>query len=128
MFKPCGSNVVVKQLPIKQATDSGIIMYSSDEQRRRQMGENVGILIEVGPMAWEYVDDDGKPFTHQQAEVGDVVFFARYAGQQYTAGEIMEGKRGKDEPYYHLMPSADIMGVMPEDMAREYKQQRGVQE
>lgn len=128
MFKPCGSYVVVKQLPVKKTTESGLIIHSDDEQKRRQMGENVGILTEVGPMAWEYVDENGKTFTHEQAKVGDVVFFTRYSGVQYSENEIMKGQRTKDETYYHLMPSADIMGVMPEEMAKEYKQQRGVQE
>lgn len=126
MFKPCGSQVLVKQIPVKETTAGGIITSSAIEQSREQMGKDVGVLIEVGPMAWEFVADDGKTFIQPQAKVGDVVIFAKYAGKQFTEGEVMNGRRSKDEPYYHLMSSADILGVMPEDMAKQYKEQRGV--
>lgn len=128
MFKPCGSQVLVKQMPVKATTAGGIITSSSDDLRRQQMGEDVGVVVEVGPMAWEYVDEAGKTFTQPQANIGDVVIFQKYAGKQFTEGEIMEGRRKQDEPYYHLMSSADIIGVMPEDMAKQYKEQRGVKE
>lgn len=131
MFKPCGTMVLVKQMPVEKTSKGGIITSSADEAQRQQAGEDVGILVAEGPLAWQYdVYEDGKKKTIDapQAKVGDVVIFVKYAGKQYTEKEIMDGQRRKGETFYHLMGFDDILGVMPEDMATEYKQQRGVKE
>lgn len=128
MFKPTGSQVLVKQMPVKAERESGIITMSSSEQKRQQLGENIGILVDAGPMAWEFVDDDGKTFKLEQAMPGDVVLFQRYSGIDYQESKLKGEATDKGEPSYRIMSSADIVGVMDKEEAIEYKRKRGVKE
>lgn len=131
MFKPTGRSVVVKQLPFESKSGGGIITATKDEADRQQAGEDTGVLVDIGPLAWEYeVYEDGKPKLVKliPAEIGDVVVFNKYAGKQYTHSEIMDGRRKSGEVFYHIMDCEDIRGVLPKDMVDSYKQKRGNEE
>ena len=97
---PAGYRVLVKQVAIKKKTESGILLYSPKEEKRQQRGEPTGILMAVGPLAWQHERLGGKPW----AEVGDLVRFGRYAGDAFEQAE--------DGTHWHVMNDEDILGVI----------------
>ena len=68
----------VKDGPLK-----GFQMDVGDDFKRQKAGAVIGEIVEIGPMAWRAFDGDHsawKPW----AEVGDVVYFAKYGGKFIT--------------------------------------------
>lgn len=125
MFKPKGNMILVKQIPVSKTSAGGIILGTYDEEKRQQKGQQVGIVVELGPDAYskESGFDGGSPY----CKAGDVVIFPRYSGTQYLISDIMNKTPEENEVHYHLMSDTDVMGVMGEEMSAEYKKQRGIE-
>lgn len=126
MFEPRGNMILVEQVPVETKTESGIITSTALEEQRQQLGQQVGIVRKLGPDA--YNSDSGFHGSEHYCAVGDVVLFPRYSGTQYQESQIFNKISQPGEVHWHVMPDTDVMGVMPEDQAKLYKQDRGVKE
>lgn len=89
---PKGYTLLIKPLVIENKTESGIIMRAASEEDKAQMAQVYGVVIEIGPCAW---DDEPVP----RAKVGENVVFRRYSGEQFT---------GNDGEKYRVILDKDV--------------------
>lgn len=100
--RPCGHLILVHIPRIETRSGGGIILHTEGdpaERKRVEDSRQTGILHSVGQTGWSDIGD-GSPW----AEVGDKVYFKRYAGVEY---------RDKDDELYRIMNNDDIMAVFP---------------
>jgi co-chaperonin GroES (HSP10) len=88
-YRPVGDYVLV--LPDNAPGESlGGIMFTETQQDRDGKAAETGVLVAIGDGAWAWNSDRSRPFTGTKPEVGQRVWFARYAGsQQYGADKVM---------------------------------------
>jgi co-chaperonin GroES (HSP10) len=110
MLQAVGYRVVIKPieaiLTLEEAeagvaphlAEKGFQVKSEKERQREEHGENHGVIIHLGPTAFERLG--GIPMW---ADVGETVVFSRYAG---TAVEHPPGSGNK----YQIMNDEDIFG------------------
>jgi len=94
-WKPTGHRVLVKVEKIEEVTQGGIII-PSEITKREQLGQDGGIVVEIGNTAYS---DQESPW----CKVGDYVKFGRYAGQLITP------KEAKDGIEYRVLNDLDIV-------------------
>lgn len=78
------------------------VIKSSNEQSRQSKGSDIGIVVHLGPEAFQH-----ERFTTDWCEIGDMVLFRRYEGHQF---EFPPGSGTR----YHLINDEDIFGVLKE--------------
>lgn len=103
-LRPTEYNVVVA--PAVMPERAGSIFLPDEAQERMGLALQIGRLVAVSPIAFNYDDDWpdlGKP------EVGNVVWFSRFAGGEFT---------GADGRVYRLIKDKDI-GAVIETVALE---------
>ena len=102
MMNPTGHHVLVKQAPIKKK--AGSIIIAHDDEKLAQNAQQIGKIVAIGPQAWEAFGPNysGRPW----AEVGDLVYFPRYAG-----GVVEDPYTGE---YFVLMTDEDIKIIVQE--------------
>lgn len=106
MLQPLGHTVLVEVEQVKTDTDWGFqIITDSDKKKLEQAGQIVGTVVAIGNQAWKAfsLNFDGEPW----AEVGDKVFFSRYAGKN-----IQDPETGK---MYLLLNDEDIRARIIEE-------------
>lgn len=86
---PIGDRVLV--LPDKApATSTGGIQFTETQQDRDGKAAETGVLVAVGDGAWTWNSDRSRPFDGTKPEVGQRVWFERYAGsEQYGVDGVM---------------------------------------
>ena len=94
---PTGHHVLVLPDKVEEKTEGGIYL-PEPAREEEQRAATKGILIDVGPTAWQEFAD-GEPW----AQKGDYVSYAKYGGIN------MKGKDGKD---YILLNDQDILAVL----------------
>ena len=94
-WKPTGHRVLVRVTQIEEVTQGGIII-PQDVTKREQLGQDGGIVVEVGNTAYS---DQESPW----CKVGDYVKFGRYAGQ------LISPKEAKDGIEYRVLNDLDIV-------------------
>lgn len=97
-IKPLGHRILIKPEEITKEvkTSSGITLYKPDQTvDLERAGVDRGIVVEIGPTAWLDPQLGGKAW----CEVGDTVYWARYAGKPVTVGDIT----------YHLVNDEDLI-------------------
>ena len=94
-LKPLGDRVIVKQAEAEETTASGLILTTKDKEKPQR-----GEVIAVGE--GKYIDDELVPLS---VEVGDVVVYGKYGGQEITVD-------GED---YLILRSDDIYAVVVDD-------------
>ena len=67
-------------------TDWGFDLSVSDTHKREKAATVVGEVVSIGPMAWKAFDGDN-PDWSSWAEIGDIVYFAKYGGKFITINE-----------------------------------------
>lgn len=67
--------------------ESRIITVSDEEKKRLEMGSTVGIVVGIGPLAYDLHDKLPCPLS-----LGDLVGFGRYAGKDFHTKDI-EGNK-----------------------------------
>jgi chaperonin GroES len=77
---PLEYNCVIALDPTEEKTSGGIILPGQRVERNR-LEETEGTLVSASPLAFKF--EEGAP----KAEVGDRVYFARYAGILVERGE-----------------------------------------
>lgn len=97
---PQGNRILILPLEVEQKTQSGIILSTLTENEREQMGNTTGIVIEVGPEAFE-------DCTTVWCKEGDRVIFAKYSGLLYL---------GKDNKKYRIINYDNIVGTLDADV------------
>lgn len=116
-IKAVGFRVIVKADPVEKKTDSGIVL--AVDERRESAASQKGTVVEIGPMAWKntlygYGLPDWKPW----CEVGDRVYFARYAGKR-----IVDDQGPNKEPdVYFVLNDEDVQCIiLDETVQGEYE-------
>ena len=94
-WKPTGHRVLVKVTKVEEISQGGIII-PKDVTKREQLGQDGGIVVEVGNTAYS---DQESPW----CKVGDYVKFGRYAGQ------LISPKEAKDGIEYRVLNDLDIV-------------------
>jgi len=110
---PKGNRVVVKPDDLEEVTEGGIVIPGTVKEHHQQ-GQAIGTVVDIGPdcwiesTEWIYRPIDGQMklvekrvsgYSEPFAEVGDRVFFARYAGLQV---------KGEDGEAYRILNDLDI--------------------
>jgi len=111
---PAGNRVLVYVDQIKEQTKDTIIELLPDTIEAQQSSNASGIVIEIGPDAFQHVTEkvyraiDGvlklvevhkRGYSEPFAVAGDRISFAKYAGQKYV---------GKDDERYLVINDEDI--------------------
>lgn len=120
---PLGHLVMVRVPELDRVSSGGIIL--KDDSRREQNGEQKGFVHSIGPDAYKSLGDGSR-----WVEVGDEVYFKRYAGiefrddwdedEQIKQDQSVYGKarvitkKIKHSVLYRLMNDDDIYAVFPE--------------
>ena len=77
-----GHRVLVKPHLQEEVTQGGIYIATGQTFEREQGATQIGTIMGIGPNAWL----DFKPGT-PWAKVGDVVYYAKYAGKDIKDGD-----------------------------------------
>jgi co-chaperonin GroES (HSP10) len=105
-IRPVEYNVIVAPVPSTEAEGKiGSIFIPDDAKETLDLAMQVGRIIAQSPLAYDYAkwsDDDLKP------QIGQIVWFARYAGKEF------EGADGKT---YRILKDKDIGAVIKEAAA-----------
>jgi co-chaperonin GroES (HSP10) len=98
---PVEYNCIVAPATVPEKTKGGVIL---GDQTREMIGlaYQIGRLVELSPIAFNY---DKWPTGSHPPKVGDVVWYARYAGGLVT---------GRDGREYRIIKDKDIGGVIEE--------------
>lgn len=103
-LRPCGHYVLVKPDPVEKTTQSGIVLYSHEnEAKREEVARVKGTLVAAGETAWDAFGGD------KWAQVGDHVYFKRHVSDRFED----ENDIVNDKPQvYFLMSDENILGVL----------------
>ena len=93
---PVGLSVLILPDSVEEKTDSGIIVGTVTELEREQLRQTDGIVMALGPMAYE---DEDVP----RCKVGDRVIMKAYAGMI---------RKGTDGIKYRLIADSDVIGIL----------------
>lgn len=81
-IRALGHHVLVKVESPEEVTKGGIVIVNQTREAEKR-GAEIGELIDVGPTAWKAEGLGGTPW----AEVGEKVWFAKYAGKWVKDGD-----------------------------------------
>lgn len=96
MYKPTLARIRLRIETGEQVLDSGIVIPTNE---RSITGSEIGVVEEIGPMAFSPPIGDGEvPF-----QVGDRVLIKRYAGTEFKS------KDGRIR--YRMVQDDDILGI-----------------
>lgn len=108
-FPITGYRVVIKQIPVKPESKSGIILETGDAVKRRQAGQIWGTLVAKGDVAFTGPDwGDGDRDLYR---VGQRVVYRRYAGQPFTLDP-----NDADADRYEICADSDVLMPIPDEM------------
>lgn len=106
--RPTGSNVLVRQVAVEEKTSGGIIL-AEEYQHREEHGQDIGVVIGIGGMAFQIIDEvSGGLVGYDGAPVeGDTVLFRKYSGNRMFDGT--------DDEKYRFIRADDVIGVIDND-------------
>ena len=114
-IEPVGFRVVIRQNVIEEKTETGIILNTDKEQKRKQLGHTEGVLVAVGGAA--FTGEDWGAKDRETLKPGTRVKFNRYAGQ------TVESKEYQDEDgvtaLFHICADSDVHGILNESAQLE---------
>ncbi len=81
--RPAGYRLLIKKLDVEEKTESGIITMTADQKKRDEGGQNKGIIVAMGPVAFKGYRGaiDLKGSEDWGCKIGDIIEFRRYDGQ-----------------------------------------------
>lgn len=97
-LEPTEYNVVIA--PAVQPEKAGSIILIKETQDVRSLAKQVGRIVSVSPIAFNY---ERWPEGAKPPQVGDIVWFARYAGGLFE---------GVDEREYRIVKDKDIGAII----------------
>ncbi len=100
---PAGHRILVKKVAVVEETVSkgGIVIQETGTQEQRQIAEQLGVVVSLGPNAYKAFDD-GSPW----CKVGDTVLMTKYCGEwrkDEATGEI-----------YQIINDEDVLALVVE--------------
>lgn len=117
VIKPTGHHLVVKPMPIKEKTDSGIIVAreGSEHAKMQKAGRDIGTILAIGPQAflahasalYDYarLTEVAPSKLEAWCKVGDVVYYAK------NAGRFLFDPMSGEELY--IIHDEDVQAVLP---------------
>ena len=99
-MKPTEYNVIIA--PARAADKSGSILKPDEYRESEEMAMQVGRIIAMSPLAFNY--DQWKDFEDAKPKVGDIVWFARYAGALIEAAF--------DGQAYRMVKDKDVAAII----------------
>jgi co-chaperonin GroES (HSP10) len=92
--------IVIPAQPPKAAGKQGLILLADETKERMGLAAQIGRIVAISPVAFDYAvwpDEASKP------KVGDIIWFARYAGG------LFEGADGKE---YRIIKDKDVSAIV----------------
>jgi chaperonin GroES len=99
---PTEYNILIVPEPVEEKSKGGVFLVT-DFKEREELAQTRGRIVAASPLAFNY---DNWPETARKPQVGDVVWFGRYAGT------MIEGRDGKN---YRLTKDKDVCALVLED-------------
>lgn len=93
MIQPIEFNVLIKPLEVEQKTKGGIILVDQTKEADKYAQQR-GTIAAVSPLAFTYAD---WPEGTRLPQVGDVVFYGKYAGTMVKDDDGTEYRLVKDK-------------------------------
>lgn len=106
-IRPIEYNVIVAPAPATEDKKIGSIFIPDDSKETLDLAMQVGRIVAQSPLAYGYEhwpDDSLKP------QIGEIVWFARYGGKEFT---------GADGKTYRILKDRDIGAVIEADPAQQ---------
>jgi co-chaperonin GroES (HSP10) len=103
-FNVTGYRVVVKQVPVRTVTASGIVLETADAIKRRQAGQIWATIVAVGGVA--FTGPDWAEGDRDMYKPGTRVLYRRYSGTSFRIGE--------SDDRYELISDSDVLMPIPE--------------
>ena len=97
---PIGDRVLI--LPDGYADKIGSIIVDDKQQGDKSKAAETGVLVAIGDGAWTWNSDRTRPFSGTLPQVGQRVWFERYAGSE---------QHGDDGRLYRLMDDKCVGGL-----------------
>lgn len=97
-IEPLEYNVLIKPDNVDQTTKGGIIIPDETLDRNKQ-AQMTGILIAIGPLAFQYIDIENSRIP----QTGERVAFGRYSGHTL---------KGSDGIEYRILKDGDLTAVV----------------
>lgn len=105
-IRPVEYNVIVAPVPSTEGEGKiGSVFIPDESKETLDLAMQVGRVIDQSPLAYSY---DKWPDPSKQPQVGQIVWFARYAGKEF------EGADGKT---YRILKDKDIGAVIEDVVA-----------
>lgn len=98
-FRPAEYNVVIIPAKIVEKTSGGIILSDESRENKEDVTQ-LGRLVSVSGLAFNYGQHTAE---NPPPQVGDLVWFARFAGRTFG---------GLDGKTYRICKDKDIIGVI----------------
>lgn len=98
-YRPIGDHVLV--LP-DQAANSGLIKWPDDVLEKIALAAVTGVIVALGDGAFFWNSDRTRPYEGKKPEVGQRIYFERYAGQKAF---------GRDRKWYRCLSDKCIACV-----------------
>ena len=100
-YEIVGHRVLVKPHIQEELSDGGIFLAVGDTFKREQGATQIGTIVGIGPNAW--LDfKPGKPW----AKLGDVIYYAKYAGKEIRVNDVVE---------YVIINDEDVQCIINEE-------------
>lgn len=99
-WRPAGHRILIRPFEVEKmskGTAGMQIILPFSVQDNEQKAQTEGLLLKVGPTAWDQLSQEGTKW----AEVGDTVLYSRYGGIKYFENDIE----------YAIMNDEEINGV-----------------
>lgn len=105
-IRPVEYNVVIATAPSTDSDKIGSVFIPDEAKETLDLAMQVGRIVAQSPLAYSY---EKWPEPNLKPQIGQIVWFARYAGKEFV------GADGKD---YRILKDKDIGAVIEEPGAR----------
>lgn len=104
-----GFRILVKPHQVAGKTSSGIVTGTDEMIEAQQRANDVGVVLDIGPSAFEHDRFGGKP----PIKVGDTIRFKTYAGHCYRLKNEL-GQPVSD--WFQVINDDDVLTIIEESV------------
>lgn len=94
--------IVIPARPPERVGRQSLILVADETKERMGLAAQIGRIVAASPLAFTY---EVWPEGSRIPQIGDVVWFARYAGGEFD---------GFDDRTYRILKDRDIGGIIPQ--------------
>lgn len=105
---PTGTRIIVRPQKMETATKGGIVLVDTTREAEERAATR-GVLVDAGADAFAVKEMKG-------IEIGDVIFFARYAGDAINFA--------RDGTLYRVMDGRDVLGKIEAEFDSRFQAAR----